>query len=345
MPRLRVAIVGLGMAVGPHAKSLVDLKDKAEVAWAMSPTAARREAFAKNFPFPTTGDLDQVIGDKSVDALLVLTPPNTHLEIVQKAAAAGKHVLLEKPLDVNTERATAIVQACDKAGVKLGAVLQHRFRPASLRVKQVLAEGRLGKIAHASVTVPWWRPQKGYYDQPGRGTLARDGGGVLITQAIHTLDLLLQYTGEPVEAHAFALTSPLHRMECEDTVVAILRFAGGALATVEATTAAPPGYPECITLNGTLGTATLQAGVLTVVLADGQRIEVGEAQGGGGADPMAFDPAAHQSLLHDFVRSIREAREPAVSGRSALAVQRLIDTLMRSALGAPGAPRARSEGL
>ena len=154
MPRTRVAIIGLGMAVGPHAKSLVDLKEKAEVAWAMSPTQARREAFARSFPFPTTGDLDQVVGDRSVDALLVLTPPNTHLEIVRKAASAGKHVLLEKPLDVNTERATAIVEACAEAGVKLDAVLQHRFRPASLRVKQVLREGRLGRIVHASITVP-----------------------------------------------------------------------------------------------------------------------------------------------------------------------------------------------
>ena len=159
-----------------------------------------------------------------------------------------------------------------------------------------------------------------------------------MTQAIHTLDLLLQFTGEPVEAHAYALTSPLHRMECEDTVVAILRFAGGAVASLDATTAAHPGYPECITLNGTLGTATLQAGALSVLLANGQRIDVGQPQGGAGADPIAFDHAAHQSLLHDFVQSIRERRAPAVSGRSALPVQRLIDTLMAAAGSSPAAP-------
>jgi len=337
MPRTRVAIVGLGMAVGPHAKSLVDLKDKAEVVWAMSPTAARREAFAKNFPFPTTGDLDQVIGDKSVDALLVLTPPNTHLEIVQKAAAAGKHVLLEKPLDVNTERATAIVQACDKAGMKLGAVLQHRFRPASLRVKQVLNEGRLGKLAHVSVTVPWWRPQKGYYDQPGRGTLARDGGGVLITQAIHTLDLLLHLAGPIASVSAFAGTSHVHQMETEDQVVAALRYANGALGALDCTTAAYPGYPETILLAGDKGSARIQAteAVIEYAQTDGKpasrEVVGGQGGGGGGADPMAFPHDWHLGVIEDFLDAVREDRAPAIPGHEELRVHHLIDALLRSA--------------
>jgi UDP-N-acetyl-2-amino-2-deoxyglucuronate dehydrogenase len=348
---VRVAVLGTGMASAPHFASLAALAagpaPEVEVAWVWGRDAARLAAKAATPGWPararTTTHLDEVLADASLDAVLGLTPPYAHLEIAEQAARAGKHVLVEKPLDVNLARATALVAACDKHGVRLAVMLQHRRREASMALQHLLDQGRLGRLISASAQVRWWRPQS-YYDVPGRGTLARDGGGVLMTQAIHTLDLLLQYTGEPVQAHAFALTSPLHRMECEDTVVAILRFAGGAVATVEATTAAPPGYPECITLNGTLGTATLQAGVLTVLLADGQRMQVGEAQGGGGADPMAFNPAAHQSLLHDFVHSIREAREPAVSGRSALAVQRLIDTLMASALGAQPASHTRPEG-
>ena len=135
-------------------------------------------------------------------------------------------------------------------------------------------------------------------------------------------------------------------MECEDTAAALLQFAGGASAVVQATTAAYPGFAERIELNGALGTATYESGELKAQLASGEVIQAGARQAtGGGADPMAFDHSAHQSLLHDFVRSIREAREPAVSGRSALAVQRLIDTLMLSALGVPGAQQARSEGL
>ena len=337
MPRLRVAIVGLGMAVGPHAKSLLDLKDKAEVAYAVSPTEARRAAFAKNFPFPTTGDLDAVMADRTVDALLVLTPPNTHLEIVEKAAAAGKHVLLEKPLDIDTVRATRIVQVCDAAKVKLGAVLQHRFRPAAQRVKQVLREGGLGRIAHASVNVPWWRPQKGYYDQPGRGTLARDGGGVLMTQAIHTLDLLLHLAGPVAAVSAFAGTSHVHQMETEDQVVAALRYESGALGALDCTTAAYPGYPETILLAGDKGSARIQAteAVIEYTAVDGKpasREAVGgQGGGGGGADPMAFPHDWHRDLIADFLDAVAGNRAPAIPGLEELRVHHLIDALLRSA--------------
>jgi predicted dehydrogenase len=337
MPRLRVALVGLGMAVGPHAKSLMDLKDKAEVAWAFSPTAARREAFAARFPFRTTGDLEAVLADRSVDALLVLTPPNTHLDIVRRAAAAGKHVLLEKPLEISTDRARAVVEACAAAGVRLGSVLQHRFRPAARRVKQVLEEGRLGRLAHASVAVPWWRPQQGYYDQPGRGTLARDGGGVLMTQAIHTLDLLMHLAGPVAAVSAFAGTSHLHRMETEDQVVAALRYANGALGALDCTTAAYPGYAETILLAGDRGSARIQATEAAIEYAPSEgrpaaREVVGAlGGGGGGADPMAFPHDWHRELIADFLDAVAEGRDPAIPGREALRVHHLIDALLRSA--------------
>lgn len=331
MPRLRVALVGLGMAVAPHAKSLIDLEDKAEVAYAISPTAARRQAFAKRFPFPTSGDPDAAFADRSIDAVMLLTPPNTHLDLVRRAAAAGKHVLLEKPLEVSTERALAVVEACDKAGVRLGAVLQHRFRPAARRVKQVLAAGGLGRLAHASVSVPWWRPQS-YYDQPGRGTLARDGGGVLITQAIHTLDLLMHLAG-PVDAvSAFAGTSHVHRMETEDQVAAALRFESGAVGALDCTTALYPGYPETITLGGDKGSARIVATEAAIEYADGRRETAGaRSGGGGGANPMDFPHDWHRDLIEDFLDAVTEGRAPAIPGREALRVHHLIDALLRSA--------------
>lgn len=127
MPRLRVALIGLGMAVGPHAKSLLDLKDKAEVAWAVSPSAARREAFAKNFPFPISGDVDKVLEDKSVDAVLVLTPPNTHLDIVRRAAKAGKHVLVEKPLATDPAHGHELVRLATEKKLALACGHQERL--------------------------------------------------------------------------------------------------------------------------------------------------------------------------------------------------------------------------
>ena len=200
---MRVGIVGLGMAVTPHAKSLLDLKHRAQVAYAFSPSAETRKKFGARFAFPQCDRLETILEDASVGAVLVLSPPNTHLDLAARCAAAGKHVLLEKPVEISTSRAERLVQACSK--VKLGVVLQHRFRPAAEKLRQRLPE--LGKLVSASAAIPNWRPQS-YYDQPGRGTRARDGGGVLLTQAIHTLDLYLSYTGEPAEVKGLATTTP-----------------------------------------------------------------------------------------------------------------------------------------
>src|SRR5882672_2716002 len=150
MPKHRIAIIGLGMAVAPHAKSLIDLKDRVEVVAAFSPSAARRKSFAEKFSFPLCASLDEILADKSVDAVEILTPPNTHLDLVRRCAAAGKHILLEKPLDVSTEKAEALVEAAAK--VKLGIVLQHRFRPAAEKLREVLPD--LGQIVSASATIP-----------------------------------------------------------------------------------------------------------------------------------------------------------------------------------------------
>jgi predicted dehydrogenase len=279
---------------------------------------------------PTTR-LDDIFEDRSVHAVLVLTPPHTHLEMVQRAARAGKHVLVEKPLDIDLRRARSLVEACDAAGVRLAVMLQQRLRPGALRLAELMGSGALGSLIGASASVRWWRPQSYYDAVPGRGTLGHDGGGVLMTQAIHTLDLLLSVTGLPVRISGTVHTSALHRMECEDTAAALLHYADGATAVVRATTAACPGYAECIEIDGTRGTATLASGELKVQLASGELIQAGTpAASGGGADPMAFDHAPHRAVLHDFVHSVRDGRRPAVDGRSALEVQRVIEAIVAS---------------
>lgn len=329
-PKHRIAVIGLGMAVAPHARSLADLADRVEVAAAYSPTAARRQAFAAQFPFPTTGDFDAILRDATIDAALVLTPPNAHLPVVRALAGAGKHVLLEKPLEASPAAAREVVAICARVGVTLAVVFQHRFRPAARALAARIATGELGELANASVGVRWWRPQA-YYDEPGRGTLARDGGGVLMTQAIHTLDLFLSLTPPVREVVAFADTSRLHRMETEDAVAGALRFDGGAIGALDATTAAYPGFTERIELAGTLGTAVLAGGRLDLAFHDGRRESVGEAAAtGGGADPMAFAHDAHRAVLTEFLDALDAGREPVNSGRSALAVHRLIEALLES---------------
>jgi predicted dehydrogenase len=323
----KVGLIGLGMAVTPHAKSLQDLRSRVEVAYAYSPSAARRKSFAERFAFPQCDRLETILDDRAVNAVLVLTPPNTHLEIASRCAAAGKHVLLEKPLEISTARAEQLVQACKN--VKLGVVLQHRFRPAAEKLREMLP--RLGNLVSACAAIPNWRPQS-YYDQPGRGTRARDGGGVLLTQGIHTLDLFLSYTGEPAEVKSFVTTTPVHKMETEDLAAAAVRFKNGALGTVHATTAAYPGFPERIELIGTQGTALLEGTSLKMSFSDAQSLEMKTESGGGGtgADPMAFPHDWHRGVLADFLDSIEQNREPRVSGAEALKVHRFIDRILRS---------------
>jgi UDP-N-acetyl-2-amino-2-deoxyglucuronate dehydrogenase len=331
MPKHRIAIVGLGMAVTPHAKSLVDLKDRVEVAAAFAPSEARRKAFGEKFAFPLSADLGAILADESIDCVEILTPPNTHLDLVKRCAAAGKHILLEKPLEVSTERAVALVEAAEKAGVTLGVMLQHRFRPAGMKLRAMLRAGELGNIVNCSTVIRLWRPQS-YYDVEGRGTKARDGGGVLITQGIHTLDLMLSLAGPIAEVRGYAATSAVHRMETEDMVVAAIKFENGALGTIDATTAAYPGFAERIEIIGEKATASLVGGDLTVSHHDGRVTELKTdlGTGGTGADPMAFPNDWHRSAIANFLDAIDQKGEPAISGREALKVHRLIDALLEA---------------
>jgi predicted dehydrogenase len=316
------------MAVTPHAKSLLDLKYRVQVAYAFSPSVERRRKFAERFPFPQCDRLETILDDTAVDAVLVLTPPNTHLDVVERCAAAGKHVLLEKPLEVSTAKAEQLVNKTSL--VKLGVVLQHRFRPAAEKLREQLND--LGKLVSASAAIPNWRPQS-YYDQPGRGTRWRDGGGVLLTQAIHTLDLFLSFVGEPLEVKSFVTTTPIHRMETEDLAVAAVRFKSGAIGTVHATTTAYPGFPERIELIGTRGTAQLEGTSLKVQIQDQPAFSLSSESGAGGtgADPMAFPHDWHRGVLTDFLDSIEQNRDPRVSGAEALKVHRFIDRILQSA--------------
>jgi UDP-N-acetyl-2-amino-2-deoxyglucuronate dehydrogenase len=320
------------LAWAPHLASLQALAERVDVAWVVGQTEARIAAAAARLPGARTStSLDDALADASVAAAIVLTPPNTHLELVSRLANAGKHVLLEKPLELDSRRAEQLVAVCKAAGVRLGVMLQHRMRPASLAMKRLLESRALGEMTCASVDMRWWRPQS-YYDQPGRGTRARDGGGVLLTQGIHTIDNFLHSVGLPSELVAFANTSAAHRMECEDVVAAALRYPNGATATLNATVAAYPGFAERIEYCGTLGTATLAGGQLEVRYQDGRAETIGVAETlGGGADPMAFTHHAHMAVIEDFLDAIEAGREPRISGDSVLPVQRLIDALLESA--------------
>lgn len=340
MSRVGVAVIGLGPASEPHTKSLIDLADRVDVRWAASRSEARVHAYARKAPFPTTTDVLGAIDDPSVQAVILLTPPAAHLDIAERAFAKGKHVLVEKPLEVNAARAERLVAAGRRANCCLGVVLQQRFRSAGMTLRALLEAGRLGDVAAASVMVPWWRPQS-YYDEPGRGTLARDGGGVLLTQAIHTLDMFRSLVGVRRVVAAQTRTTALHRMETEDYASALLELGNGAPGTVLATTACYPGRPERIEIIGTAGSAMLEGASLRAALLDGRVVEeMSEAGTGGGASIMDFPHDAHRDLLADFLDAIEQDRDPRVTGEDALATQKLIDSILASAATLAERPRA-----
>jgi len=325
----RVGIVGLGMAVTPHARSLMELGNRAEVVAAYSRSARRRETFGAQFPFPPTGDLNSIFDDPDIDIVAVLTPPDSHLDLVERAAAAGKHVLLEKPLEISTRRAEAMAAAAERAGITVAVMLQHRFKPAAERLKHVLDQGDLGRIVGVSAHAPLWRPQS-YYDVEGRGTRARDGGGVLISQAIHTLDLMLSLAGPVAQVKAFVGYGAAHKMETEDIVAAAMRFESGAIGVLEATTAFYPGSAERIEVTGTAGTAVLAGTGLELRWQDGrsETLAPDALPGGVGADPMAFSHHYHLAVWRDFLDALDEGRPPRIPPREALKVHYLIDAIL-----------------
>lgn len=330
MKRFGLAVIGAGMGAKPHAAALKDLAKDVDLRGIWSRDPDRRHAFAQAHGFAEAASPEALADDPGVEGVLILTPPNARADLVRLFAGAGKHVLCEKPLERTEAAARELVEFCERAGVRLGVVFQHRFRAASESLAALLARGELGEIRTVRVDVPWWRDQA-YYDEPGRGSYARDGGGVLISQAIHTLDLMLSLTGPVVAVQAMAATTAFHRMESEDFVTGGMRFANGASGALMATTAAFPGAAESLRLDCDKGAVLLQSGVLTIDWRDRPREVIGEpAATGGGADPMAFPHDWHQALIADFCMACRASRPPRVTGADALRVQQLISALERS---------------
>lgn len=333
---MRVAVLGAGLAAGAHLRALAALD--AEVVSVATRSPERHARVRRDFPaarrcWPPEEALD------GVDLALVLTPPSTHLALVREAAARGVDVVVEKPLEVSATRALALVQAAERAGIGLAVCYQHRAKPAGRRLRRLGESGELGTLVGGSVEMAWWRPQS-YYDEPGRGDLARDGGGVLITQAIHALDLLVWSFGMPRRVLAVAGRSPVHSLEAEDTLTALLDYGDGAAVSLFATTAAAPGAPERLTVVGSAATATLRGPLLELHRPGGDARSWGEPEGTGegsgegsgiDADTSLMPAQWHTAVLRDAVAAFAAGAEPLASGRSALRTQWVVQALYDAA--------------
>lgn len=333
---MAVALIGLGMVSRTHVKAISEAAQGITLKGVLSRSPSRAGEYARSlaaelgYAPKAYENLREVAEDRDIDFAIVCTPPNARSEIVSTLARAKKHILLEKPIERTLAAAEDIVENCAAQGVLLGVVFQHRMRASARRLSERLAEGSLGRIAAVEITVPWWRPQS-YYDEPGRGSYARDGGGVLISQAIHTLDLALSLAGPVGKVQALASTTALHRMESEDFVSAGLVFESGAVGSLVASTASFPGRAESIVLHCEKASASLTSGKLELAWHDGRVETFGEEGGtGSGADPMAFTHAWHQAIIENFADAVAGKTTPACTGQQALLVHAVIDALVRS---------------
>ncbi len=330
------ALIGVGMVTSAYAAALKELRSWVALVGVLGRRAESAGAFLAEHgaglgsQVRARASVEDIAGDPDIAFVMLTTPPNARLQIVETLAAAGKHILMEKPVERTLDAAAKLRDICEAHGVQLGIMLQHRVRPSALRLQDIVAGGALGSLQTAEISVPWWRPQA-YYEEPERGTYARDGGGVLISQAIHTLDLALQFTGPVATVTALTATSSAHEMEAEDFVSAGLTFANGAVGALLASTASYPGRAEEIILHFANASVRLQSSLLDVHWRDGRHDSLGASTAtGAGADPMAFTSDWHRDMIVDFVDAIRDGREPRASVESALPVHAVIEAIERS---------------
>ena len=315
-------IIGCGMISRFHAKAIADIKG-AKLIGCYSATAASADKFAAETGCRAYHDLKKLLADPKIDVVTIATPSGAHLEPCLAAAAAGKHVIVEKPLEITLKRIDAMIAACDKAGVTLATIFPSRFHRSSQLMKQAIDKGRFGRLTLGDAYVKWYRTQQYYDSGAWRGTWQLDGGGALMNQAIHSVDLLTWFMGPVAEVSAHTSMLAHERIEVEDVAVATLKFANGALGVIEATTAAFPGELKRIEIHGSLGTAAMREEDI-VRWEPAKKTKADEEMfaamanktqtGGGAADPKAIGHHGHTALFKDTLEAIKKGKQPLANG-------------------------------
>jgi predicted dehydrogenase len=315
-------IIGCGMIAEFHTRAIQEIEGSRVVAtFDAIPARAARIAELAGADCKAYDDMDAMLADPRVDVVCVCTPSGAHCDPAVAAAKAGKHIVVEKPLEITLPRCDAIIDACDASGVRLCAIFPSRFSAANMALKDAIDTGRFGRLTMGDTYVKWWRTQE-YYDSGGwRGTWALDGGGALMNQAIHNVDLI-QWLMGPVE-RIQAMTGLLahDRIEVEDTAVAILQFKNGALGVIEAATSAYPGLLKRTEIHGDQGSARVEQDDITLWEfketrpGDEARVARKGVLSGGASDPKDISHAGHREQLTDFLRAIDSGGSPRVDGK------------------------------
>jgi UDP-N-acetyl-2-amino-2-deoxyglucuronate dehydrogenase len=329
---IHIGIVGGGNISETHARASREI-DGVEIAAIYGRNREKCERLGQLYGGVAYEDFEAFLEHRPMDMVAIGSPSGLHAEQGIAAARRGLHVLVEKPIDITTARADALIAECERAGVKLAVFFQDRLAPDLIRLKELIDAGRLGRPILISAWVKWYRSQDYYSESHWRGTRALDGGGALINQGVHTVDLLLWLMGDVTQVQAKASTA-LHKIEVEDTVVATLEFANGAIGTLEAATSVYPGYPRRLELTGSEGTIIVEddrivAADLREPLEDPAERQAGSSNASS-TSPVVSDVSGHRRILEDFLRAMETGGQPLCDGREGRRSVELVQAIYQS---------------
>lgn len=335
---LRFGIVGPGSIARLHCRA-IRAAEGADVVAICGRDEVKTSAFAEEHHLEASTDLSGFLARSDIDAICIATASGAHLEIGLQAAAAGKHILCEKPLEVTPEKSQQLIVACAENNVTLGVFFQARFDRCTQLVKNAIDCGRLGRLLMASCQMRWFRTQDYYDSAAWRGTWALDGGGCLMNQGIHTLDLLVYLAGKVDEVTAFQGPVTHKNIEVEDNLCAAVRFCNGAVGTIEVSTSCAPGFPRRVMISGEKGSIEIEDNRIVRWEFDQPEVEDDEIIAaitnaevtiGGAADPTAIADSGHRLVVEDFVASIRQNRSPLIDGVEGCKSVDLVTAIYRS---------------
>ncbi len=321
--RVRFAVIGAGVIGDVHSRALTAMSDTADLVAIADTNPDKAAAMAAKYGVSEhTDDVPALLGRDDIDAVTICTPSGLHADLAVAALDAGKHVVVEKPIDITLAAADRIIEAEQRSGKKVAVISQHRFDKSTEKVLDSIRSGSLGTITSAIASHAWWRGQTYYDSGDWRGTWALDGGGAIMNQTVHTINLLVTMVGTPVEVFAYTACLAHERIEVEDTAVAVVKFASGALGMIHGTTAAYPGLDANLRIFGSKGSAVISNDELTFIHENaGAAPEIKLSAGTGVnqvTDDYQLDPDdtslgnAHQRQLTDFVTAIRTDGQPRV---------------------------------
>ena len=332
--KVRFAVIGAGVIGDVHSHALTAMSDSAELVAIADSNLDRAAAMAGKYGVADhTDDIPGLLARTDIDAVTICTPSGLHADLAVAALDAGKHVVVEKPIDITLAAADRIIEAEQRSGRKVAVISQHRFDKSTEKVLESVRSGSLGTITSAIASHAWWRGQTYYDSGDWRGTWALDGGGAIMNQTVHTINLLVTMVGTPVEVFAYTACLAHERIEVEDTAVAVVKFASGALGMIHGTTAAYPGLDANLRIFGSKGSAVISNDELTFIHEnEGPAPEIKLSAGTGVnqiTDDYQLNPDdtalgnAHRRQLEDFVTAVRTDGQPRVrpaDARTSLAV-------------------------